>query len=120
MRKDFWFLLPFSVWDFVLDNGLMDLGFSGNPFTWNNKRHGKFNIKECLDKGLSNHLWVFLFSNSHLTHLPASKSNHNPLLLSTSSNCPNLPKPFKFEAFWTQDISSHAIIADAWNTPFNG
>jgi hypothetical protein len=63
------------------------------------KRHGKFNIKEHLDWGLSNHLWVLLFPNSHLTHLPALEFDHNPLLLSTSENCPNISKPLKFEAF---------------------
>jgi hypothetical protein len=106
--------------NFVHDNGLVDLGYSRNPFTWNNKHQGRYNIKEHLDRGLSNHLLVLLFPNSHLSHLPASESDYNPLLLSTSSNFPKLPKNFKFEAFWTRDISSHAIIADAWNTPFNG
>jgi hypothetical protein len=106
--------------NFVQENGLVDLGFSGNPFTWNNKRHGRYNIKERLDRGLSKHLWVLLFPNSLLSHLPASESDHNPLLLSTSSIAPNLPKPFKFEAFWTRDISSYAVIADAWNFPYNG
>jgi hypothetical protein len=106
--------------NFVHDNGLVDLGYSRNPFTWNNKHQGRYNIKEHLDRGLSNHLLVFLFPNSHLSHLLASKSDYNPLLLSTSSNFPKLPKNSKFEAFWTRDISSHAIIADAWNTPFNG
>jgi hypothetical protein len=106
--------------NFVQDNGLVDLGFSGNPFTWNNKRHSRFNIKERLDRGLFNHSWVLLFPNSHLSHLPALESDHNLLLLSTSGNSPNIPKPFKFEAFWTRDIASHAVIAEAWNYPYNG
>jgi hypothetical protein len=39
--------------DFVHSNGLVDLGYSGNPFTWNNNRQGLHNIKERLDRGLS-------------------------------------------------------------------
>jgi hypothetical protein len=53
-------------------------------------------------------------------HLPAVVSDHNPLLLSTHSNRPNLPKPFKFEEFWTRDISSHSVIAGAWSLSVNG
>lgn len=34
---------------FVNEVGLIDLGFSGNPFTWNNRRSGVDNIQECLD-----------------------------------------------------------------------
>ena len=106
--------------NFVQANGLVDLGYSGNPFTWSNKRKGHFNIKEHLDRGLSNHCWIHLFPNANISHLPALDSNHNPLLLSTSGDFSNLPKPFKFEAFWVRDISSHSVIAKAWNSPFNG
>jgi hypothetical protein len=106
--------------DFVHCNGLTDLGYSGNPFTWNNKRKGRHNIKERLDRGLSNKDWIMLFPNAQVKHLPATFSDHNPLLLSTTSNCPNLPKPFKFEEFWTRDLSSHSVIASAWSCPING
>jgi hypothetical protein len=98
----------------------VDLGYSGNLFTWSNKHKGHFNIKERLDRGLSNHRWIHLFPNAKISHLPALDSDHNPLLFSTLGDFPSLPKPFKFEAFWVKDISSHSVIANAWNSPFNG
>ncbi|GLT65286.1 hypothetical protein SLA2020_377250 [Shorea laevis] len=101
--------------DFVHSNGLVDLGFSGNPFTWSNKRQGIHNIKERLDRGLSNHEWIIMFPNALVTHLPATVSDHSPLLLSTNCDRPRLPKPFKFEEFWTRDLSSHTVIATAWS-----
>ena len=103
--------------DFVHCNGFIDLVYSGNPFTWNNKRKGRYNIKENLDIGLYNKDWIMLFPNAQVKHLPAQV---NPLLLSTTSNNPNLPKPFKFEEFWTRDISSHSVIANAWSCHING
>jgi hypothetical protein len=106
--------------DFVQSNGLIDLGYSGNPFTWNNKRQGRENLRERLDRGLSNKDWVLLFPNSHISHLPASSSNHNPILLSTSGNSLHLPKPFKFEEFWIRDLSSHTVTAGAWQVNPNG
>jgi hypothetical protein len=56
--------------DFVQSNGLIDLGYSSNPFTWNNKRQGRENLRERLDSGLSNKDWVLLFPNAQISHLP--------------------------------------------------
>ena len=39
---------------FVDSFGMIDLGFSGNPFTWSNKRQDHHLIKERLDRGIAN------------------------------------------------------------------
>jgi hypothetical protein len=79
----------------------MDMGFVGNKFTWSNHRSGLANVWERLDRGLANQEWVKLFPNSLINHLPTTKSNHCPILLSTTGTYRNIPKPFRFEAFWT-------------------
>ena len=35
-------------------NGLIDINFSGNPYTWSNGREGLANIKEMLDRAFAN------------------------------------------------------------------
>lgn len=40
---------------------LQDLGFSGNPFTWNNGREDDENISERLDRFVANKEWQFQF-----------------------------------------------------------
>lgn len=49
-----------------LSHGLVDLGSSGPTFTWYNdrNRNGRFQIRERLDKGLTNGDWMSLFSES--------------------------------------------------------
>jgi hypothetical protein len=85
--------------DFVHFNALVDLGFVGNRFTWSNRREGSFNIRERLDRGLANQNWVHLFPNSLVNHIPATQSDHCPLLISTTGSYLNIAKPFRFEAF---------------------
>ena len=80
-------------------HGLIDLGFSGNPFTWSNKRPCRANIKERIDRAVSNSDWRMLFPNASLLHYPATSFDHNPLILNTSGTPLSLPKPFRFEAF---------------------
>ncbi|XP_059451039.1 uncharacterized protein LOC132181825 [Corylus avellana] len=106
--------------DFVHSNALVDLGFIGNNFTWSNCRSGSANIRERLDCGLANQEWVSLFPNSLINHFLAVNSDHCPILLSTSGTYRNLPKPFRFEAFWTRDQASHSVVAEAWLVAVEG
>lgn len=32
----------------------------------------------------------------------------------------NIPKPFRFKAFWTRDKSSYGVVAQAWLTEVKG
>ena len=45
---------------------LKDLGFSGFPFTWCNRRSGDHNVWVWLDRGVANVNWILRF------HLPVS------------------------------------------------
>ena len=106
--------------DFVQTNALVDLGFVGNNFTWSNHRSSRANIRERLDHGLANQGWVSFFLNSLINHFLAVNSDHCPILLSTSTTYQNLPKPFRFEAFWTHDQASHSVVAKAWLVEVEG
>ena len=72
-------------------------------------------IKERLDRGLASLDWVHLHAALSLLHLPASISNHNPISLNTNTTSSYLPKPYKFEEFWTLDPTYGLVIAAAWN-----
>jgi hypothetical protein len=99
----------------VSQQGLVDLGFIGNPYTWTNKRHNFANIKERLDRAFSNTEWRTTFPKASVYHFPATTSDHNPIILNTIGTDSTLPKPFRFEAIWTRDGSSTQVIKNAWD-----
>jgi hypothetical protein len=101
---------------FLNTMGMIDLGFSGNPYTWSNNRQGLGLIKERLDRGIASLEWIHTFPNFFVTHLPAHTSDHNPLILDTDLPLPSLPRLFKFEEFWYRDPSCNIVINEAWST----
>jgi hypothetical protein len=105
---------------FIDHFGLVDLGFSGNPFTWCNQRQGNATIKERLDRGIANLNWIHVHPKFSLKHIPASTSDHNPILLNTAHPSSLLPRPFRFEEFWTKDPSCGVVIDAAWKISVNG
>ena len=100
--------------------GMIDLGFFGNPYTWSNKRRDHHLIKEHLDRGIVNPHWVHLFPHFSVRHLPAQSSDHSPIILDTAPYDLSLPRPFRFEEFWTYDVTCGSVISFAWNPCFTG
>ena len=68
---------------------LMDLGFVGPKFTWNNGRAGEDHVRERIDRGICNKEWRDLFPMVRVHHLTSSVSDHRPLLLENST----IPNP---------------------------
>ena len=66
--------------------GLVDLGFYGNIFTWRNGRLGEAFVQERLDRACVTIEWKALFPHSKVTHLQASYSDHDPIMLTTNVN----------------------------------
>ena len=98
-----------------LDNcSLIDLGFKGNSFTWTNKRMGRDNIKERLDRAVANAEWKRIFPKATIKHLPMLSSDHATLVINSHEDIPSGPKPFRFEEAWTRDNNCSLVIKKAW------
>ncbi|KAM1698180.1 hypothetical protein ACFX14_029348 [Malus domestica] len=68
--------------EFVAQNELMDLGFVGYPFTWQNNQEAK-PIQQRLDRGLATMGWQNLYPENTIRHVVLEGSDHTLLFLST-------------------------------------
>lgn len=66
--------------------GLFDLGYQGSKFTWNNGRLGVEFVQERNDRACANGDWNAFSPRSHVVHLPASYSDHIPIMLAIHAN----------------------------------
>lgn len=64
--------------EFITNNGLIDLGFSGALYTWCNMRPGHSRLWERLDRALASDEWRTIFPNASISHLAHISSDHAP------------------------------------------
>ena len=102
----------------LLHFGLVDLGFQGNIFTWNNGRPGDAFVQERLDRACANSEWRSLFSHAKVFHIQSSYSDHNPIFINIfvpNQICRKKKKiPRRFEEKWAYHEGCEAIIRAAW------
>ena len=61
--------------------GLKDLGFSGLPYTWSNRRFDGQMIWVRLDRAVASADWMLKFPSVHVHHVPGYSSDHKPIWL---------------------------------------
>ncbi|KAH0778499.1 hypothetical protein KY290_004926 [Solanum tuberosum] len=75
-------------WNCLNECKMIDLRFKGCKYTWTNKRYKNMSnlIFERLDRCVANDFWIKLFPNSVITHLPKTKSDQCPMLITLDNN----------------------------------
>lgn len=111
--------LIFFLGNFIFDIGAVDLGFHGNVFTWCNKRGGRANIRERLDRTVASPEWVLLYDQTGILHLSSDSSYHIPIQLKLHLDHLPRPKPFRFFEVWSRDPLYAEVIGEAWERSDN-
>jgi hypothetical protein len=97
------------------------LGYSGLPYTWDNRRQGITNIKVCLDRALANPSWLDMFGDSMVQHIQMCESNHSGLLIRTKTSRVVYrrgyhKRPFRYENMSRRHHTYYETVSEAWNT----
>lgn len=88
----------FNNW--VQTNGMIDLGFIGNEYTWRHGTNVETRKAARLNRALSCDVWRRRFSSASVQHLRHAHSDHYPLLveLDGARTARLGERPFKFQA----------------------
>lgn len=106
-----------SFRDLLQTRELFDLGFSGTPYTYDNKRQGRSNVRVRLDRALTDNRWRDLFPDSQVVHLVSPRSDHCPVLLKLmleDQQRRNRKKCLHYEICWERDASLPEMIQNSW------
>lgn len=103
----------------VSDCNLRSVPFTGNQFTYSNRRRGSDEYKARLDRCLVSQGFQDLFVKFKVTHIFSYLSDHLPLLFSIMPFRFPGTKNFQFEATWLSSQRFKASVDRFWNHNLN-
>ncbi|XP_021671702.2 uncharacterized protein LOC110658414 [Hevea brasiliensis] len=105
---------------FIDSWGLIDIGFSGFPTTWNNRRDGLANIQERFGRFLVSPTWSLKYPSAAVTYLDDQGSDHRSILMSMTPPPMKSRKQFRFDSRWQHNPKVEQIIENTWQRESRG
>jgi hypothetical protein len=103
----------------IEDCDLQDLGYTGVPFTWDNRQPGAANVKARIDRALANEALLLLYPVFRVQHLWAIQSDHCFLLTTLQKQVTRTVHTgqhvFRYENVWQTHKDYDKIVSDMWN-----
>nr|XP_045088271.1 uncharacterized protein LOC123496916 [Aegilops tauschii subsp. strangulata] len=95
---------------------LLDIGYTGNSWTFEKKVTGGTFTRVRLDRCVATPEWMLAFPQAELEHKVAASSDHAPLLLRLDHvhACRKGPKPFKYELAWERHPDLVGVVEIGW------
>eukprot|EP00253_Pinus_taeda_P031988 PITA_31988 len=106
--------------EIIQTHNLVDIPPKNGRFTWSNKRTGKNNIKERLDRILVQERIVANFPRIQSTIIQGFISDHKPVALQLDKGENMGPLPFKYNKTWDNREDFRNLIKDQWARDISG
>ncbi|KAH0725234.1 hypothetical protein KY284_001099 [Solanum tuberosum] len=100
--------------------GLLDLGYSGQHFTWCNQRSEENRVWKRLDRVMINDKWLQDMPQTTIAHLPSVFSDHCPLFMEMVERTDHPTKYFKFLHCWTDHEEFLSTVKSCWDREMDG
>ena len=84
--------------ELMFEYNAVDLGYSGDKFTWAKGKWGNASIKRRLGRGVASIAWRLAYPKATISHLSAINSDHAPIMLDTNPSDTFTHRPFRFKA----------------------
>ena len=93
---------------------LVDLGFTGLPFTYDNRRGRSANVKVRLDRAVATNDWRNLFAFATVEHIPSPCSDHLVVFLKGELDPgPVRKRNRRYEVFWERESALPKVVEEA-------
>ncbi|PKA63449.1 hypothetical protein AXF42_Ash005344 [Apostasia shenzhenica] len=98
----------------IMEAGLEDAEYSGNPYTWSNSR-----LSERIDRAFINNVWISHFNDTVISHLDRIGSDHAPILIEVKDNNYKGKPSFRFQNMWCKHKDFLEVVRNSWEQPIN-
>ena len=102
--------------DYLLACELLDLGFSGVLFTYDNGQQGGRNVRVRLDRAYADDAWRDLFPLTQVTHLATSCSDHCPLIILSNAKSTRAPCEIPVQELLTEISGCLKTVQLVWTS----
>ncbi|KAE8821732.1 hypothetical protein D1007_00140 [Hordeum vulgare] len=100
---------------------VVDLGFLGVPYMFDNGQQGQGTVRVRLDRACACEEWRELFPYARVQHLVSPRSDHCPIVLVLDSSEDRRHKGTpKYEIMWERDQKLPEFISQTWATARSG
>lgn len=106
--------------DIIQAHNLIDTPLHNGIFTWSNRRTGKNNIKERLDRILAQDKIITDFQRIQSSIILGYTSDHKPVALRLDNGTYPGPIPFKYNKDWDKIEGFKDLIKEQWATEISG
>lgn len=101
------------------DCNLIDLGFCGPKYTWNNRQQGDYNIRVRLDRAVANGNFTQLFDDIQVENIITTSSDHFAVHLHISKHVQRRQsessiRNFRYEAAWCRAPDYLETVEKSW------
>jgi hypothetical protein len=95
---------------------LHDIGFTGLPWTYDNKQNRNSNVRVRLDRAMASPSWSQWFPDAQLQHIVSSMSAHSPVFLNLEREHEERPPQgiLRYEIMWEHEDSLPEEVKEAW------
>lgn len=104
----------------LIQSNLIPITSIGGPLTWTNKSRSGVITMCKLDHAFHNPPSVNTWPHIHCKILPASLSDHNPILITWENGAMGYKTSFKFFNSWTNHHNYYSLVLQEWTKHVDG